>query len=485
MDPKVGLSLYGPLKAWGADHPAPYSIKAGIVGTSATVTDSNRWLERINAGPIRSKADPFQTQSFPGFKKVFGCDLVKGDEYNHIISATEVAEIPRLPTFDDRVEWAVDLFSKAIENVSSGTFKPDVVICALPEEVINYCVVRQRGASRPSQKLPPKQLELVQKLLDYERTGQQFLFEGFKSEAQRILSSTVRESTNFWRQLKARSMRIPMPTQIMWPQTLSQSGLARQDDATVAWNSAVAIYYKGSGFPWTMTRMQLGTCYVGVSFFKEPSFPQGRLRTSMAQIFTYTGEGLVLRGDSFDWDPTFERNPHLSEILAERLINRVLELYLRRIGHQPTRVVIHKSSQFWPEELRGFGRALEIVPKKDFVSFGDKGIKFYRFGKYPPLRGTAIQVAEHNYLLYARGYIPYLRTYPGARVPWPLDIIHTGDSPSDTILSEILALTKMNWNSAEFALDKPVTLVFSEKVGEVMASLPETTEPRHEYHYYM
>src|SRR5439155_16747698 len=105
---------------------------------------------------------------------------------------------------------------------------------------------------------------------------------------------------------------------------------------------------------------------------------------------------------------------------------------------------------------------------------------------FPPLRGTVIQTGERSYLLYTRGYIPYLRTYPGARVPWPLAILeHFGTSPATTVLSEIVALSKMNWNSAEFSIARPITLLFSERVGHVMASLPEDVTPRHEYLFYM
>src|SRR5437660_4206081 len=121
------------------------------------------------------------------------------------------------------------------------------------------------------------------------------------------------------------------------------------------------------------------------------------------------------------------------------------------MGQLPMRVIVHKSSEYWKEEKEGFSEVLKDVPRRDFVSFGDKHVRFFRFGKYPPLRGTAVRLSTGNYLLYTRGYVPYLQTYPGARAPWPLDISHEGDSSPDTILAEILALSKMNWNSAEFS----------------------------------
>lgn len=485
IDPKVGLTLYGPLKASEATITAPGTIKVGVVGSGETIAQANLWLERISVGPVTTSSDPFQTPSFPGFRQVFGCEIVKSDEYNDTISKQEVGSLLRLPTFEDRVERAVELFVQALQNVSSGSFRPDVVLCALPEEVVNYCVVKRGAFGKTRGRLPAGLAELVNKLREHKKTHQTFL-DNFEEQANRIIAAAFPQTTNFWRSLKAQAMQIPMPTQIMWPRTLAQSGLARQDDASVAWNASVGLYYKGSGFPWTMTRMQVGTCYVGISFFQDPTDPETHMRTSLAQIFTYTGEGLVLRGDTFEWNTALGRSPHLSENGAEGLLSSALALYKKRMDNQlPARVVVHKSSEYWDEERRGLQQALKAVPRHDLISFGDKHIRLFRFGKYPPLRGTAVKLAKGNYLLYTRGYVPYLQTYPGARAPWPLDITHEGDSPPDTVLAEILALSKMNWNSAEFSLADPITLLFSDRVGEVMSHIPSDKEPRHEYLYYM
>ena len=85
------------------------------------------------------------------------------------------------------------------------------------------------------------------------------------------------------------------------------------------------------------------------------------------------------------------------------------------------------------------------------MALGSRGLQFYRKGDYPPLRGTYVKFSEADLLLYTVGYVPFLRTYPGARVPQPLEILeHVGDSPWDVVLKEVLALTKMNWNTADF-----------------------------------
>jgi hypothetical protein len=114
------------------------------------------------------------------------------------------------------------------------------------------------------------------------------------------------------------------------------------------------------------------------------------------------------------------------------------------------------------------------------------GRKTSRSGDYPPLRGTYVKFSDTDLALYTVGYIPYLRTNPGARVPRPLHIVeHHGDSPWNVVLQEILALTKMNWNTADFACNRPITIAFSRKVGEILAELPPDVIPQPWYRFYM
>jgi hypothetical protein len=295
--------------------------------------------------------------------------------------------------------------------------------------------------------------------------------------------------------LKAEVMPFGIPTQLVWPQTLSlleqtsgSGGRRLQDPATRAWNFTTALYHKAGGSPWRLAEVSSDVCFVGVSFYREVLHTNPRMRTSMAQAFTASGDGYVLRGNSFEWDESKQgRSPHLDGKSAAALIRDVLSLYAKQNkGTLPSRIVIHKTSTFWEEELAGFEEACRAVPQRDLVAFGWRGIQFYRPGDYPPLRGTYVKFSDTDLLLYTVGYIPYLRTYPGARVPQPLEIIqHIGDSPWSVVLQEILALTKMNWNTADFACSLPITVAFSQKVGHILAELPANVAPKDEYRFYM
>lgn len=489
VDPKLGLTLYGPLTTDPSKPATPMAIRVGIVGTGETIDNANRFIDKLSRKIPSPNDDPFLYPSFTGFQNAFDCTLIKSQAYNEVITKYEIDRVIKKATFFDRVDAGVNLFIDRIENISGRMPKADIVLCSLPQEIIDYCVVKKTKAGIIKKKKTKAEQKLIQTLKKYREVNQTFL-DDFKEEAEKILEDEV-SSSDFWRSLKAQAMKYDMPTQIVWPTTLmdygelQKIGSSRQYDSTTAWNLAVALYYKGSGFPWTMTKMKKGTCYIGISFFRDLTDLDNRMRTSMAQIFTYTGEGLVLRGDRFEWD-TEKGSPHLTELGAEKLLKKAISLYNSRMKEVPNRIVVHKSSKYWPEERSGFEKALRDIKTFDLIAFGKRGIRFFRYGNYPPMRGTVIELEKRKYLLYTRGYVPFLKTYPGARVPQPLEILeHYGDSPSETILSEILALSKMNWNSADFSLAEPITLVFSDKVGRVMASLPEEIEPKHEYLYYM
>jgi hypothetical protein len=80
--------------------------------------------------------------------------------------------------------------------------------------------------------------------------------------------------------------------------------------------------------------------------------------------------------------------------------------------------------------------------------------------------------------LWTAGFTPRLETYPGREVPNPLTVdIVKGDADIEQVLSDLMALTKLNFNSAIFSDGLPVTLRFADLVGEF--SLRGRTRLRH------
>lgn len=494
VDPKTGLALYGPYTLAGRARSALTSIIIGIVGPAAMVADAEQWLRACRDTITNDGSQPFLFPHFPGFNEgpPFQCELVYGEAWRETVAVPTLQRaLAEATNFDDRVDRIIDLYIGAIEVLAQRDHRPDIILCCLPQEVVDQCTVRASNGRAKGLKTATPEQRLKQKLRRARARGQLSLFLG-EGAGDEFEADAAHQ--NLRRGIKAEAMQFGIPTQLIWPRSLrltdgnAPRGERVQDVATRAWNLTTALFHKAGGSPWRLANAEPGVCYVGVSFYRELNESNPRMRTSMAQAFTAAGDGYVLRGAPFEWDTTRQnRSPHLDQQSAAALIRSVLDLYKRQNrGSLPARLVIHKTSRFWDEELAGFESACEYIPRKDFVALGERGIQFYRTGDYPPIRGTYVKFSDDNLLLYSSGYVPYLRTYPGQRVPRPIEVVeHYGDTPWDALLKELLALTKMNWNTADFSMSMPVTVAFSRRVGEVLAELPADLPLRPEYRFYM
>ena len=53
------------------------------------------------------------------------------------------------------------------------------------------------------------------------------------------------------------------------------------------------------------------------------------------------------------------------------------------------------------------------------------------------------------------------------------------------VLGDVLALTKLNYNSADYAVGLPVTLGFADDVGTILTAAPTDDTPPLPFRYYM
>jgi hypothetical protein len=492
VDPKIGIGLYGPYTLAGQDRPSLSSIIVGIVGPAAMISDAERWLDACRGIVINDGSKPFLYPHFPGCNAshTFQCQLISGRTWYETINDSDLGDALSPTNFYERVKRVVGLYIGRIEILSQREPRPNVIVCCIPQEVIEHCTVRLTKAGEVKR---VKVSRLERRAGELARRGQLFLF----PEMDPTLGAEDEERghENLRRGLKAEAMQFGIPTQLVWPRTLRLSASASspterpvQDNATRAWNFVTALYHKAGGSPWRLADVEPGICFAGVSFYKDILGKNRRMRTSMVQTFTAAGDGYILRGNTFEWDESkWGKSPHLDQKSAAAIIRDVLELYkAQNRGSLPSKIVVHKTSKFWEEELTGFKDGCQSAPLKDFVALGGRGVQFYRTGNYPPLRGTYIKFSDTDLLLYTAGYIRFLRTYPGPRVPHPIEILeHHGDSPWHVVLQEILALTKMNWNTADFACREPMTIAFSRRVGQVLAELRPAAPMKHEYRFYM
>jgi len=93
-------------------------------------------------------------------------------------------------------------------------------------------------------------------------------------------------------------------------------------------------------------------------------------------------------------------------------------------------------------------------------------------------------VGEETFL-FTSGYDPWWNEYPGPHIPAPIEIGAANQTDLRQRAIEILALSKINWNSSEGMSRYPMTLSFAKKVGQLMVDFPENYRPNPSCRFYM
>lgn len=487
-DPKTGLAAFGPA---ALDSSPRTSIRVAVIGTGETIQLVRNWAENARApivAGLNLKGQPFDplvAARFPGFdiESPFRCNLDFDERHSITITERDVVAVCSCSDFSQRVKAAVHLVATKLGVLADRDPAPDVAVIAMPKE-FEDCVGPGARADQPHPRRRPVLNRKAEKRLAADRKSGQRHFSFVYHEAE-ITTDIDHRFRDFHNALKAHAMKSKLPTQLVWCSTLVGSR-STENPATTAWNFFTALYYKAGNMPWELEFDSTRTCFVGITFYRESVDPNSPTRTCLAQAFSETGEGLVLRGERVEWDRERDKKPHLNRGDAETLLRNVLELYRHHFGGPPNRVVVHKTSRYWPQELAGLRAALDDVHSYDFLAIERRGIRFLRLGKEPPVRGTVVQLAKRNYLIYTQGYVPFLRQYPGPRIPNPLEVVeHHGDSSAERVCSEILALTKLNWNTCKFASAEPITIAFSRQVATIIKEMPDDVEPSTKYRFYM
>lgn len=444
IDPKFGVLNFGP-KSYSPIKRHPSLVRVGFIGSAETIEIAKQWIEKTAQGVLGDDKHP----AFPGFQKERGffSELVFDDAWIGQLNRSEIEEVLKIKSERERFEAAVKLLESKLNLLSRKDQPPEYVVVALPEQLSKKCRVADY-----------KDTELGDIHMDLRRA--------FKSVA----------------------MKYRIPTQLLNMETVN--GRDKDHPSKIAWNFFTGLYFKTGGFPWGPVGLQPGRCYIGISFYRPLGSTFSTMQTSLVQAFDKHGDGLVLRGHEFTCDSKKEgtKSPHLTEEQAIRLVDMVLARYQEEMGQRPKRVVVHKTSRYWPAEKSGFEQALQkYVSQYDLLALIPQNkVRLLIANKYPPLRGTRFTVEDIDYL-YTTGFIAELNQFHGMHVPSPIQIAdHIGyDTPRETLLKEILILTKMNWNSSRLGGLLPITIRFSRLVGDIMREIPADREPLSNFKFYM
>jgi len=449
VSPKRGLMEYGP-RLKNNEHQA---INVAAIGDAESIRLLNEmfldWSTVIHPDQNDDKIRPWRIP-FPGLnsRSNLNTTVAFPERWRYRIVNRDIQSIRAHDTRAGKFEEFLTLIREEIDWLSDDDPTPDVIIVCIPDEILG---------------------EL--------RDGNH--------------SDVIVDGRNLHSQIKIAGMENGIPTQLIKPETLDTT--SPTDRATKAWNLSLGLLYKSQqGHPWKTKKMDHGTCYAGLSFYRDKDADGNVVRAALAHVFARKDYNIIQSEPLKEISEDDNGQPHVSKEGAKNITEQIVNYYKKRNrGSTPERIVLHKTSSFWEEEREGFLEGAEEVRLHDYVHIRTRGtgLRLFPDGDFPPLRGTLLSVPEDNiHYLYTTGYVPEVGTYEGSNIPEPIEVRPDIQSESDykTICEETLFLTKLDWNTSDFAVKEPITLKVPRKVSKVISE--EGIDPRDadkQYYYYM
>jgi hypothetical protein len=478
VDPRDGLSIFGPYDADLASHPA--NIVYAAIGCSGAIAKLARWSERF-VGPIPTDARNYDCRNwphFPGFEAAYCTRWPREPACVCELDANAIREALRYRDDHKRTAKVVDMFLGAIDAIAKRDEDYGVVLCIVPDDIWLLC----RSLSKVQDGIGVPISEEEQR----SRAEGPDLFGTYDPDE-------YRRSPDFRRQLKARALAYGIPLQIIKESTLDfepsdDTGLSKESPKSiVAWCLSTGIYYKAGGKPWRLCSAREGVCYVGLAF-RRAQGKDHRTACCAAQMFLDSGDGIVFKGETGPWYSRETRECHLDTKAAHDLLKGVLETYKQLGGKPLTEVFLHSRSDISDEEFQGYQKAcpsgVSLVGVR--VRIDHAGFRLFRIGDKPVLRGSFLLLSDTSAYLWGSGFKLRLETYDGWDVPLPLRIdVQHGHANVEQVARDILGLTKLNYNSCRLGGAQPITVSFSDKVGEILVSNPGVKNFRPQFKFYI
>ena len=477
--------LGGPYAARAESHSNRISV--GLIGTYSLVDKAKKWLSQVNE-PIESRREARDADvvalerhkllfpDFPGCPVAFEKTLISEPQFEQKITLDELKLLDRSNEFTF-IEGLLKLIDAKIARITEvADRKPHVILLLLTEEIYDLCHIvgdYHRRLKKP-RIVDANQLDFFKDFDTLQLTP--------KVESDKPISRNLRSA------LKKIAMNpvYGVPIQIIRENTLL--GKETQNLATRSWNLCTGLYYKTGELPWILDAMSPTSCFLGISFYHKKTAYKDYVFSSMAHLFSNDFNSVVLRGDPVPFDDVLKA-PVLDKESARKIVEKALGEYHGSRGKYPERLVIHKTSRYSDSEIEGFEAAMNNKGMAyDLVSLTKAPLRLIRWGQYPMPRAAMYGFSEQDAYLYTKGFIPDLQTYPGSHIPSPFWVQRArGDSSMDTICAEVLMLTKLNWNTADFCCGVPITLSFARNVGEVFKEFGENEqfEPSRFFRFYM
>lgn len=288
------------------------------------------------------------------------------------------------------------------------------------------------------------------------------------------------EHFNLHDYVKAYAARAGLSTQFIREETTQSAQACR-----VRWWLSLALYAKALRTPWRLHCIDDETAYVGIGYSIDQEAESGsHILLGCSHLYSSRGEGLQFRLGRLESSVIKGGNPFMSEDDARRTGETIRQLFFEAKMRLPSRVVVHKRTHFTKEEQRGLCQGLEGVNNVELIEINiDDSLRYlssnrtpkgFDIDKFPVPRGTTIVLGGHSALVWVHGSAPNVsnpnwRYYQGKRrIPAPLAIKrYMGQSDVMQIASEILGLSKMNWNHFDYYSQIPATLASANAIARV------------------
>jgi hypothetical protein len=482
-DSRDGLTLFGPYKKSTGE------VKIGVIGTLDGINAYKSFVAEINKPIITKSAG---RPSFPGFYTIFGLNWSSTPITSLLLDNEKILKLLSIKNLYERTYQLVTLYLDQIKKyIQTEESQIDLWYIIVPHQVWSLC--RPKSVSGKA---------FISKLqIDQFNSGQMSLLPEEDEEIESYMSMYESDS-DFHDQMKARILaeKVQAPVQIMLEETLhfkGKDGKLYNDDmkAHLLWTQCTSTYYKLGNLPWKLSNVRKGVCYIGLAFKTlQNNQKRNGYACCAAQMFLDSGDGMVFRGNIGPWRGKNEKTYHLDTPAAKDLIKIAIDSYKANTGEYPIELFIHARTQFTEEEWLGFNQAIEGCKDINLVGVTINEIDGFRLlkdtssekCKYGIMRGLALKIDDHNGYLWTKGYIPKTETTNHMEIARPLKInVSRGVCDIDTVMKDILCLTKLNYNACIYGDGLPVTLRFSDNIGNILTALKNVDWPARQFKYYI
>lgn len=429
------------------------TIRVAVVCPATESDIFNKFLKSHNVRIAGNKVNEDYLIDFPGFHEAFSASLNIPE-----IGSDNWAECSEPNLSVDLKDVALDLRDKIINQINylSRDRSDKVIVICIPNRWLYY--------------------------LSYDANNEKYDLHDY---------------------IKAYCAEKGVATQFIQEDTVQNQALSCQ----INWWLSLSYFVKSMRTPWVLANLDQDTAFAGIGYSLSGKGNDSEIIVGCSHIYNSKGQGLKYKlskvEDKIFWDR--QKSPHLSYNDAYSFGISIKELFYSTMNALPKRVVVHKRTFYTRDEISGLRDSLIGNGIQDLdlieINFEDDmrflASKITKEGKpdidgYAVKRGTCIQLSPFTTLLWTHGIVPsvqsqYRKYYLGGRyIPGPLRVIkHLGKTNIGTIATEILALTKVNWNSFDLYSQLPATVNSSNDIARIGKLLSKREGITYDYRYFI